>query len=218
MRSRLKLYPDLAAARTRRAVADVLVAAWTAAAAVAGFAAYEAVLRLQAVGSAISDIGGRLNHWIDAIGGAVPGQNLPVLGGALGDYVKQVVASLQGASGDAVIQQGRAVSDDVRMLAVALGVIAGLLVVHVVTPWYVIRRWRGARELAAMVTFLESADAGRARALLAHRAAFTLPVRRVMAVTSDPVEDLREGRYDVLAAELLISSGLEPRRLGKDDR
>jgi len=214
--TRFKLYPDLAGARRRRIVADVLVIAWTAASAVAGLVVYTLVIELQVVGGAITDIGQRLNQWIDAFGAAVPGQNVPIVGSTIGDYVNRLLASLQRASGDAVIRQGQAVSDAAGAAALALGVIAGLVMVSAVTPWYLVRRWRGGRELGAMVTFLESANVPRTRALLAHRAAITLPVWRVMAVTRDPIADLTAGRYDALAAELLASLGLEPGRIGLD--
>jgi hypothetical protein len=213
----MKLYSDDPRRRNWRMVVDGLIACWTIGAGILGLWVHAEILNLQAIGTSISQTGRTFNSWIDDFRMAVPGQNIPLIGSALSDYLKGLADSLQSSSGDSLTNYGQEINGFVASLAVYLGIAACLLAVLCLTTPYLIFRLRRAREMGEARTFVESARAKgqvrQAEGLLAFRALVTLRFTRIVDVSDDPLGDLVIGNHQALANEMLSLLGLDGKRL-----
>lgn len=212
----VKLYPDGARGAAKRIVADLLAAAWTAASIVAGLRVHDLVLSLRVVATAITDTGRTFNSWIDTFQNVAP-VNIPLIGGAISDYLRGLAGSLRASTGDVLVSNGSSLYAQIGTIALGLGVIAGLVPFLAVVVPFAFWRWRDVREMGAAAAFVRmAARTGRveeARALLAFRAVSKLPFRRLMQVSADPIGDLQSQMYEALAGEMLRAAGLGPARL-----
>jgi hypothetical protein len=208
----LKFYPDRPTPRFARLLLDLAIVIWCAVWVAAGLAIYRLVTALWTVSDAIAGTGHIFNSWIGDFKSAVP-RNIPFIG----SYLSSAASALQKHTGDPLIQTGARAHDSIQHVAVALGVLTAAPPIVIVAGLYLIWRWRDAREMGSALAFVRAAERGgtmeQARALLAFRAVATLPFRRLMKASRDPVGDLTAHRYDELAAEMLRSAGLESFRL-----
>ena len=129
---------------------------------------------------------------------------IPLVGeqpGELGSEVRAAAADVEGSA-----SQTR---EDVRRLAVLLGVSIFLIPSSPVLGFYLPARLRRRREIKGLRRHL---DGGRPDAslesYLAHQALANLTYSEVMAVTRDPAGDVRAGRYGGLARAELERLGL----------
>lgn len=216
----MKFYADNPSRRARRLAVDVFVLIWTVFAVVLGLLVNAQILRLQAIGTAIVNTGQTFNGWIGDFSSSVPGQSLPIIGNALGDYLSQLSSSLKVHSGDVLISHGNNANDVIASLAGYLAVATAAVAILLVTVPYLGFRIAGAREMGAGQAFVESARgddrAREAEALLAFRALATLRFTRIIRVSADPVGDFNTGNHARLASAMLSSMGLDTRRLYGD--
>jgi hypothetical protein len=208
----LKFYPDRPGRRFAYLLLDLMVVVWAAVWVAAGLAVYRLITGLWVVSDAIGGTGRTFNEWIGDFRRVLSG-NIPILG----RYLSTTADALQKHTGDPLIQTAAQAHDSIQQFAVGLGILTAAPPILIVGGLYLIRRWRQAREMGAALAFVRAAEQGgtleQARALLAFRAVATLPFRRLMRASRDPVGDLGARRYDELAAEMLRSAGLESYRL-----
>jgi hypothetical protein len=183
---------------------DVLVVVWTAAWIFLGVTVGLFVERLGAVGEGIGDAGAAVGRAGDAVGNL---SDVPLVGGGF-----QELADRIGELGGGIVRSGRSLEDDVDALAVLVG---GALVLGPTLPilaLWVPPRFARERERRALRRSLRTADGG-AIAFLAQRAVSTRLFSELIAVTDDPVGDLRAERYEALATLELDHLGI--RRSGR---
>jgi hypothetical protein len=104
---------------------------------------------------------------------------------------------------------GHSSNESIRNLGLLLGLAIAVIPATPVLGFYLPLRLRRAREAQAVADHL--ADRGLDASLgelLARRAIHTLPYHVLQAVSADPVEDLRAGRFDRLAQAELRRLGL----------
>jgi hypothetical protein len=216
----VKFYADSRSRLARRLAVDLLVLVWTVLAVVLGLVVHAQILRLQAVGTAISVTGQTFNSWIGDFGSSVPGQSLPIIGSTLSDYLNQLTGSLKVHSGDLLISHGNEANNLIAALAGYAAVATVVVAILLVTVPYLGFRIAGAREMGASQAFVESARAGgrtrEAESLLAFRALATLRFTRIMQVSADPVGDLTTGNRAGLASAMMTRMGLDTKRLYGD--
>jgi hypothetical protein len=75
---------------------DLLVLLWTVGGVVLGLIVHTQILRLQGLAPSIRDTGRTFNAWIGDFSASVPGQALPIIGGARSDYLNQLIGTLRG--------------------------------------------------------------------------------------------------------------------------
>lgn len=205
------IYPERLPGRIGRLVLDVLALLWTAAWALVGWELYRVVIALEVIADAITSTGHTFDAWVQAFRSATP-RNIPGISSAL----EGLANALQRSAGDPLVRNGAEAHQRIQELAIILGVLVGLLPVLTVTGTYLVWRWRDARELSAAGEFVRATErSGRfeqARAVLAHRAVATLPLRQLMRVSADPVGDLEDGRHEALADAMLRRWGMRPLR------
>lgn len=144
----------------------------------------------------------------DSAGQALEGlSEIPLVGeqpGELGSEVRTAAADVQ--------ESAARTREDVRQLAVLLGLAIFLIPSSPVLGWYLPARMRRRREIQSLRGHL---DGGRPDpslgSYLAHQALVNLTYTEVMAVTRDPSGDVREGRYEALALAELDRLGLADR-------
>jgi len=195
-------YPQVPAQRARAVATDVALLVLAAFLLLAGVLTYQAVNQLTVLGHAVVDTGTSITSGFGTAAQAVSG--IPVVGGQLSDALHSA-GSGTGGELASVGQQG---VDKVHQLAIWLGVlVAGvplLLLAAVAVPW----RVRRARALTAARTVLAGWQDPRTAAVVASRAAYSLPYQTLLAHTADPFGDLAAGRYDALVAAALTDAGL----------
>jgi hypothetical protein len=206
MWTHLTLYPDLAGARRRQVIGDLVVAALLVFFLWCGATVHRLVDALSVLGSGVREAGTTVQGGFGSVAHAVSG--IPVVGDALSGAFTNAG---QGTGGN-LAEFGQSGEDAVHLLARVLGVTTALLPIVVLLAVVVPRRVRGIREMSAAraVSGIDLSDPERRR-LLAMRAAFGLPFRELLPYTSDPFGDLAEGRYDALVDAALADVGLRPR-------
>ena len=203
----MEIYPDLPGPRGRAIARDLLYVALLTLFIWLGVRVYHDVNRLTELGTGLASTGGAVLGGFRAAASAA--SNIPLAGGDLATALR----AAGNASGGNAVSVGHAGARSAHHLAVVLGLliwgIPTLLVVVLVLP----RRVAQARQVRELRLALRAPDAERRRSLLALRAALTLPEDVLFAYSADPVEDLRQGRYDRLAEAAFAVSGLRlPRR------
>jgi len=133
---------------------------------------------------------------------------LPVVGGAVGDSAETIRDAGQQAIDGA--DRGRT---RVRRLGALVGLLTAVVPSLPLLVFVLPSRLAEARDRRRIAGRLGEPGL---EALLAARAVAHLPYHRLLAITSDPAADLREGRYDRLAdaerARLGLSRAAAPRR------
>lgn len=189
----MTLYAAAPARRARQIFGDLLFLAWIGAWTWAGLRAQEAVLELAAPGRTTADaadsIGGQLRD-VEARIAGVPlvGDDLTGPFGGMADQADGLAAA------------GGAMVETVETLALAVGVAVVLIPVLLVAVIHVPVRIRFVRRASAARRAARQLSAGRGGAqdaalseLFALRALANQPVRKLAAITDDPVAAWRDG-------------------------
>ncbi|MBE1878953.1 hypothetical protein [Myceligenerans pegani] len=188
----MTLYAAAPARRARQLLGDLLFLAWTGAWTWAGLRAHDAVLELAAPGratmNAAGDIAGQLRDVEDRIAG------VPLVGddltGPFGGMASQA---------DGLAAAGASLVETVGQLALAVGLAVALVpvllvaVVHVPLRVRFVRRASAARRAVRQLSAGDGARAAALSELFALRALANQPVRKLAAITGDPVAAWRDG-------------------------
>jgi hypothetical protein len=202
----MRIYPDTPNERGRAVARDALtllalfVFAWLA------LKVHDAVDQLAVLGTGVRDTGTAVQDGFEAAGDAVSG--VPVVGGELGDALRDAGSGTGGEVADA----GRAGEERVHDLANLLGVLFFALPAAVLLVTTLPGRIRQIRELNAAQNLLGRPVSEERRRLIAMRAAFSLPARDLVRHTKDPIGDLETGRYESLIEAAYAAEGLAPPR------
>lgn len=201
------IYPDLPGPRRRAIIRDLLFLALMVLFVWLGIRVYQEVNRLTELGNGLATAGGQIRSGFrDAATGA---GSIPLAGGALAGALR----AAGNATGGNAVSVGHASARSAHRLAVLLGLLTWGLPTLLLTVLALPRRVSEARRVRALRLAVRAPDAGRRRGLLALRAAVILPDDVLFSYSADPVEDLRQGRYDGLAQAAFDVSGLRfPRR------
>jgi hypothetical protein len=200
----MRIYPDTPNERGRAVARDALtlltlfVLAWLA------LKVHNAVDELAVLGTGVRDTGTAVEDGFGAAADAV--SDLPVVGGEVGEALRDAGSGTGGEVADA----GRAGEERVHDLADLLGVlffaIPGSILLITTLPG----RIRQVRELNAAQRLLAGPASEERRRLIAMRAAFSLPARDLARHTKDPIGDLASDRYDALIRAAYAAEGLAP--------
>ena len=201
--TRMKLYADGPARRTRQLLGDLLLVAWVALFLWLASVVHDATLALAVPGRKIEEAGSGLAARLRDAGSAV--DDLPLVG----DEVRSPFDGA-GRAADQISEAGSAQVEAVQDLALWLGVTVGLLPILLVVLVYLPMRWRFVREATAGQRFVDaSADLD----LFALRAMTNQPMRRLARISDDPVRAWRAGDPDVVRALAVLELrdvGLSP--------
>ena len=197
----MRLEAGLLPGRRATHVLDVLLLLWVAMWIAIGVLAANELRDLRSLSDTVVGAGTALEQTgraLETIG------EVPLVGegpGELGRRVRDSAAEVQAA--------GQSSSQSIGNLSVLLGLAIGVIPAMPVLGFYLPLRLRRAREAQAVADRLadRGLDAGLGE-LLARRAIHTLPYHVLQAVSADPVEDLRAGRFDRLAQAELRRLGL----------
>jgi hypothetical protein len=198
----MRIYPDTPNERGRAVARDALtlltlfVLAWLA------LKVHDAVDQLAVLGTGVRDSGEAVQSGFGAAADAVSG--LPVVGGEVGDALRDAGSGTGGEVADA----GRAGEERVHDLANLLGVLFFAIPALILLVTTLPGRIRQVRELNAAERLLGGPASEERRRLIAMRAAFSLPARDLARHTNDPLGDLETGRYDALIAAAYAAEGL----------
>ncbi|WP_254185594.1 hypothetical protein [Nocardioides panacis] len=201
--SRMKLYADGPARRTRQMLGDVLLVLWVALWIRLAQVVHDATLALATPGHKIEAAGGGLADRLRDAGSAVG--DVPLVG-------DQVRSPFDGAgrAADQIAAAGASQVAAVEHLAHWLGLAVGALPILLVVLVYLPLRWRFVREASAGQRFIDSsADLD----LFALRAMSRQPMHRIARISADPVRAWREGDPDVVRALAVLElkeAGLTP--------
>ncbi len=200
----MRIYPDTPNERGRAVARDALtlltlfVLGWLA------IKVHNAVDELAVLGTGVRDTGDAVQNGFGAAADAV--SDLPVVGGEVGDALRDAGEGTGGEVADA----GRAGEEKVHDLANLLGVLFFAIPASILLVLTVPGRVRQIRELNAAQRLLGQPASEERRRLIAMRAAFSLPARDLARHTKDPLGDLETGRYDGLIAAAFAAEGLGP--------
>jgi len=200
----MRIYPDTPNERGRAVARDALtllalfVLAWLA------VKVHNAVDQLAVLGTGVRDTGTAVQDSFEGAADAVSG--LPVVGGEVGDALRDAGSGTGGEVADA----GREGEERVHDLANLLGFLFFAIPASILLVATLPGRIRQIRELTAAQRLLGEPISDERRRLLAMRAAFSLPARDLVRHTQDPLGDLETGRYDALIEAAYAAEGLAP--------
>ncbi len=200
----MRIYPDTPNDRGRAVARDALtllalfVLAWLA------LKVHDAVDDLAVLGTGVRDTGTAVQDGFEGAADAVSG--LPVVGGEVGDALRDAGSGTGGEVADA----GRAGEERVHDLANLLGFLFFAIPASVLLLTTLPGRIRQVRELNAAERLLADPASEERRRLIAMRAAFSLPARDLVRHTKDPLGDLAAGRYEALIKAAYQAEGLAP--------
>jgi hypothetical protein len=200
----MRIYPDTPNDRGRAVARDALtlltlfVLAWLA------LKVHDAVDKLAVLGTGVRDTGTAVQDGFEGAADAVSG--LPVVGGEVGDALRDAGSGTGGEVADA----GRAGEERVHDLANLLGFLFFAIPASILLVLTLPGRIRQVRELNAAQRLLAEPASEERRRLIAMRAAFSLPARDLVRYTKDPMGDLAAGRYEPLLAAAYEAEGLAP--------
>jgi hypothetical protein len=201
----MRIYPDTPNERGRAVARDALtlltlfVLGWLA------LKVHDAVDQLAVLGTGVRDTGTAVQDGFEAAGDAV--SDLPVVGGEVGDALRDAGSGTGGEVADA----GRRGEERVHDLANLLGFLFFAIPASILLVTTLPGRIRQVRELNAAQRLLARPASEERRRLIAMRAAFSLPARELARHTQDPLGDLESGRYDALVEAAYAAEGLSPR-------
>jgi hypothetical protein len=198
----MRYYPELPGPRNRAIVADVLVVMLVIAFAWLGLTVNDTFDDMASLGRGVESAGNSVRDGFEDAGGLV--EDIPVVGGTLDDAFTEVGESTGGEAAELGNRGEQAIEDTARLL----GWVTFGLPTLIVLLWAVPRRIARVRKLGAAARLLGDPGDAERRRLLAMRAAFGLPVEKLLPHTSDPIGALAEGDYEPLLHALFEDSGL----------
>ena len=205
----MRLYPDIPRARAAAILNDVVVLVLLLLLAWLGVKVHNSVAALASVPRGVGDAGSAIQRGFDSAGDAVA--DIPVAGGPLSDGLHDAGK----ASGGQIQETAAEGEEDVKRLALLLGLITFLLPALAILARHVPDRLHEARRLTAASRAIGAALSPERERTLAERAAYGLPYERLVRYSPDPFGDLEAGRYDALVAAALDDAGLRPSRTSR---
>jgi hypothetical protein len=134
-------------------------------------------------------------------------QGVPFVGSQVGDVAQRVKEAGQSARAS-----GRASRDSTENLSVLLALALGLIPTLPLLGLYAPLRLTWTREARAVRRSLATAPNDRVlKEYLARRAVANLPYQELLSVSTDPFQDLEDGRFDALADRELERLGVRQR-------
>jgi hypothetical protein len=202
----VRFYPDIPRARTAAILNDVIVLVLVLLLAWLGFKVHDAVVSVASVPRGVGDAGAAIQRGFAAAGDAAG--DVPVVGDRLGGALRDAGAG----TGGEIRQTARAGEEDVKHLAVLLGLLTFLLPAIALLSRHVPDRIADVRRLTAAARAIGAALTPDRERTLAMRAAYGLPYEVLARYSADPFGDLEAGRYEPLVAAALDDAGLRPPR------
>ncbi len=196
------IYPDLPGPRRRAIGRDLLFIVLLALFVWLGVRVYQDVNRLTELGNGLASTGSSVRTGFRDAGSAAG--SIPFAGGAIAGALR----SAGNATGGNAITLGHEGAHSAHQLAVFLGLLIWGLPTLLLVVFVLPRRVVEVRRLQELRSAAQAPGAEGFRGLLALRAAVSLPDDVLLAHSADPVEDLRHGRYDALAAAAFEVNGL----------
>lgn len=186
----------------RRIVAiDYLVIAWFLLCLLLGIWSAKRINGLGALGDGLISTGNSITSLADWIGGL---GDTPLVGAGF-----DLVAGQIGDLGESTAAQGQDSKDEVWRVARLVGILFTLLPTVPVLAFWIPVRVSAERERRSLRTALRNGDPA-VWEYLARQAADDLPFRKLQAISADPWEDIRQGRYEALARVELDRLDLSP--------
>lgn len=186
----------------RRIVAlDYLVIAWFLLCLLLGIWSATRINSLGALGDGLISTGRSISgvaEWIGGLG------DTPLIGGGF-----DLVADQVGSLGESTAQQGQQSKDEVWRVARLVGILFTLLPTLPVFAFWIPVRVSAERERRSLKAALQAGDPA-VWEYLARQAADDLPFQQLQAISPDPWEDIRQGRYEALARVELDRLDLSP--------
>ena len=199
----MKLYADLPGRRTVQILADVGVLAWVCLWAWVGRLVHDATMQLAAPGRQLQSAGSGFRNQMTSAGNSV--RDLPLVGDKVAAPFRQV-----SGAGTTIEQAGTDLVDAVSRLANVLGWVTALVPILIVGLVWLVLRGRFVRRASAAQRFIdEAADLD----LFALRAMTGQPMRKLAAISSDPVGAWRRGDQATIRQLALLElkdTGLRP--------
>jgi hypothetical protein len=184
----MKLYADLGPRRTGQVAGDLLLVLWVLLWAWAGMAVDDGVSALGGVGAQVEDGGSSLAGHLGDAGEAA--SEVPLVGEQLRSPFDQA-----GGAAQAIADAGRTQQEVAQQLGLLLGLAVALVPITLVAVLWLPRRVGFVRRAGAARDYLAS---GGDIDLFALRAITGQPVRRLAAVSDDPLADWRRGDGEVV--------------------
>ena len=178
---------------------DFLVIAWVLLCLSLGVWAAKKVNSLGALGDGLVNAGesiGGVGEWVNGLA------DLPLLGegiGAIGGEIEDLAAS--------TAEKGEQGKDAIWAAALSVGILLTLLPTLPVLVFWLPVRISTERERASLRAALKAREPG-VWEHLARQAADDMPYRELRALSADPWQDIRDGRYEVLARAEIDRLGL----------
>ena len=184
----MKLYADLGPRRTWQVAGDLLLVLWVLLWSWAGTVVNDGVSALGGVGAQVEDGGSSLAGHLGEAGEVA--SELPLVGEQLRSPFDQA-----GGAAEALADAGRTQQEVAQQLGVLLGLAVALVPITVMALLWLPRRVGFVRRAGAAREYLAG---GGDIDLFALRAITGQPVRRLAAVSDDPLADWRRGDGEVV--------------------
>ncbi len=184
--------------RWAQAVIDAVLICWAVLWVVVGIVVAHEVRGLAEISDTVAAVG----RATTAVGETI--RALPLVGGSFEEPAEDI-----SAAGREAVTSAQAARESARSVATLLGLSIALIPTLPVLLLYVPGRVAGARERRALSLTIERGREPWIDELLARRALVHLPVRRLRAISDDPLADVREGRHGALAAAELEWFGVD---------
>jgi hypothetical protein len=204
----VRLYPDIPRARAAAILNDVVVLVLLVLLAWLGLKVHDSVAAVASVPRGVADAGSAIQNGFRTAGDAVA--DIPVAGGPLSGGLRDA----GNASGGQIQETATAGEQDIKHLALVLGLVTFLIPAIALLALSVPDRVREARRLTAASRAIGPSLTPERERTLAERAAFGLPYERLVRYSPDPFGDLEAGRYDALVTAALDDAGIRPPRGG----
>lgn len=180
---------------------DYLVIAWCLLCLLLGIWSAKRINSLGALGDGLISTGKSISgvaSWIGGLG------DTPLIGAGF-----DVVAGSIGGLGESTAEQGQRSKDEVWRVARLVAILFTVLPTAPVLAVWIPVRVSAERERRSLKAALKAGDPA-VWEYLARQAADDLPFRRLRAISPDPWEDIRQGRYEALARVELDRLDLSP--------
>jgi hypothetical protein len=198
----MRYYPELQGPRNRAILADLIVVMLVIFFAWLGLVVNDTFDDMASLGRGVESAGTSVQDGFEEAGGLV--EDVPVVGGALGDAFSDVGASTGGQTAELGNRGEEAIEDTARLL----GWVTFGLPTLMILLWAVPRRIARVRRMSAAASLLGDPAGAERRRLLAMRAAFGLPVEKLLPYTRDPIGALAQGDHEPLLRALFEDAGL----------
>jgi hypothetical protein len=184
--------------RWAQTLIDAALLGWALLWVAVGFAVAQEVKGLSEISDTVATVG----RATTAVGETI--RALPVVGGSFEEPAEDI-----SAAGREAVRSAQDARESAGSVATLLGLSIALIPTLPVLLLYVPGRIAGGRERRALARAVADGREPWVEELLARRALVHLPVRRLRAVSDDPLADVRQGRHSALATAELEWFGVD---------